>query len=114
MKTIDVFAAAAIALPLAIALASPASAAGYTAALNACYSQIESEAGDVRTHKMKKVKSRAGGKVQLWINTRLDDKSTVRSFCTATTSGELVSLESAPGKWAGNYSSAPYSNVAAR
>ena len=114
MKTIDVLAAAAVALPLAFTAAAPASAAGYTKALNACYTQIEAEASDVRTHKMVKVKSRAGGKVQLWIDSKMRDKSVVRSFCMATTSGQLVSLESAPGKWAGNYSAAPYSNVASR
>ena len=114
MKTIDVVAAAAVVLPLAFVSAAPASAAGYTKALNACYAQIESEADDVRTHKMVKVKSRAGGRVQLWIDTRLQDKSILRSFCLATTSGQLVSLESAPGKWAGNYNDAPFSNVAAR
>ncbi len=113
MKTIDVLAGAVVAGSLAFA-AMPASAASYTSALNACYDQIESQAGDVRTHKMQKVKSRAGGRIQLWIDTRLEDKSILRSFCIATSSGELIALESAPGKWAGKYSSAPFSDVAAR
>ncbi len=114
MRTIDVLAAAAIVLPLSISFAVPASAASYTNALNACYAQIESEAEGIRSHRMQKVKSRAGGRVQLWIDSRMQDRTYVRSFCTATTSGELIALESAPGRWAGNYSAAPYSNVAAR
>ncbi len=113
MKTIGVLAAAAIALPLAAVAVTPASAAGYTEALNACYAKIEAST-KVRGHKMMKVKSRAGGKVQLWINSRLEDKSTMKSFCVATTTGELVALESAPGKWAGKYRAAPYSDVASR
>ena len=113
MKTIDVFAAAAIALPLAVMATLPASAAGYTKALNACYEKIEAGA-DVRSHKMTKVKSKAGGRVQLWIDSRLEDRSRLKSFCVATTTGQLEALESAPGKWAGKYKAAPYSDVASR